>query len=117
MKTLLIFLLAYTYTFGAPAFNKTREFTQSDGTTFSAKASGDRYLNWIQTKDGEVLKYNAKTKNFEYATIEDNKLNASGVRYEKNSSKRARSLGRIKKLELDDVYNLWKNKRENHPRY
>jgi len=112
MKLLLLFLLLYTYSFGAPAFNKEREFTQADGTKFTARAFGDHHLNWIQTQDGEVLKYNSQTKNFEYAIINNDNLESSGTKYQKLNSKRARSLGKVKKLNIDDVYRLWRKKRQ-----
>jgi len=112
MKLLMIFLLVCTYIFGAPAFNKTREFTQADGTTFTARAYGDRHLNWIQTTDGEILKYNSLTKNFEYAKINNDKLVGTGVKYIKNNSRRTRSLGHVNKLEIKDVYKLWSEKRK-----
>jgi len=110
MKLLLIpFVL--TYAFAAPAFNKEREFTQADGTKFTARAHGDHHLNWIETTDGELLRYNSQTKNFEYAEIKDDRLKASGQRYEKNSLKKAKSFKNTNKLLKDDVYELWRKKR------
>ncbi|PHS55983.1 MAG: hypothetical protein COB17_10495 [Sulfurimonas sp.] len=112
MKLLIVLLFIFTYSFAAPAFNKTREFTQADGSTFIAKAGGDRHLNWVQTVDGEILKYNSKSKNFEYAKINNDKLELSGIKYEKNNSKRVRSLGHVNKLKIDDVHELWLKKRK-----
>jgi len=111
MKLFLLFSLVFTYAFGAPALNTLREFTQSDGTKFMARAYGDHHQNWIKTVDDEILKYNTQTNNFEYAEIKDNKLQKSGTVYQKNNSKRARSLGKVNKLNIEDVHNLWMEKR------
>ncbi|MEA2091605.1 MAG: hypothetical protein U9O83_04460 [Campylobacterota bacterium] len=112
MKYILLFSLTFSYLFCAPAYFKTREFKQADGSSFIAKARGDEHLNWIETDDGEILKYNSQTKNFEYAQIKNNQLKASGVRYYKKNSKPARSLRDVKKLDKDSVYKLWKKRRE-----
>lgn len=107
MKFLLILTLFITYTLAAPAFNKLREFKQSDGTTFEARAFGNQHLNWIETKEGEILKYNEDSKNFEYAKIKDERLKASGARYEQNNSKRARSLKQVNKISKNELRKLW----------
>jgi len=114
MKLFLLFLITVSQLFSAPAFTKTREFTNADGTTFMAKAQGNQHLNWIQTLDGEILKYNTQTKNYEYAKIENKQLQATGVIYEVNNSKRARSIGKINKLERSEVGELWREKQELH---
>jgi len=106
MKYIVLFLLITSHLLSAPAFSKMREFKNADGTTFLAKAKGNHHLNWIQTKDGEILKYNKETKNYEYAKIKGTTLKASGVRYEKSNSKRARSLGHINKVFVSDIYRL-----------
>ena len=112
MKFFLLLLVVISQLFSAPAFTKTREFTNADGTTFMAKAQGNQHLNWIQTLDGEILKYNTQTKNYEYAKIENKQLQATGVIYEVNNSKRARSIGKINKLERSEVGELWREKQE-----
>ena len=112
MKILLIFLILIANLYSAPAYNKTREFKQADGTTFEAKAFGNQHLNWIQTSDGEILKYNSKNKNFEYATIKENRLTESGVRYERGNSIRARSIGKVNKIDKEQLYKLWSKKQK-----
>ena len=110
MKLLLIFSLTFSFLFCAPALSTKREFRQADGTTFKAKAIGNQYLNWFETDNGEVLKYNAVSKNFDYATIKENSLKASGTAYNKNSSKRARSMGHVNKINKEELYQLWNQK-------
>ena len=117
MKLLLLFLLTFSHLFSAPALNVKREYKQADGTTFQARSFGNQHLNWIETEDGEVLKYNHKNKNFEYATIKDNNLKASGAKYNKSNSKKARSLFNINKMDKKELHNLWsKRKKESNER-
>jgi len=112
MKTLLLLFLASALLFGAPAFNALREFTNADGTTFMAKAKGNQHLNWIQTQEEEILKYNQESKNFEYAKIENSALVASGVKYQKDDSKRARALHQINKIDKKELSQLWKERQK-----
>lgn len=107
MKLLLLICILTLSLFGAPALAKYREFTQSDGTTFTAKAVGNQHLHWFESEDGEILQYNPKTKNFEYAIIQDERLRASGARYEEDGSIRARSIARVSKISSKELQELW----------
>lgn len=110
MKLLIILTLLFSYSFCAPAFSKLRELKNADGTTFMARAKGNQHLNWIESEDGEILRYNKRSKNFEYAKIEGERLKASGVKYERKNSIRARAIGRVNKLNRDSLYRLWSQK-------
>jgi len=112
MKTLTLLILSFSLLLSAPALNKTKEFKHSDGTIFKAKSVGNHHLNWIETEDGEVLKYNSKSKNYEYGEIKNSALKASGAKYEKENSKRARSRGHVGKIDKNELYNLWSKKRK-----
>jgi hypothetical protein len=112
MKFLLLSLLLLSQLFAAQAYGKLRVFQNGDGTTFKGKAYGNQHLNWIETQDGEIVKRNPLSRNFEYAHIKNNRMQASGVRYEKNNSNRARALGHISKLKHTDINKLWKEKQK-----
>jgi len=112
MKLTLLFLLLASQLFSAPALDKMRKITNSDGSTFMAKGQGNQHLNWIKTEDGEILKYNKENKRFEYATIKENSLRASGVKYEQNNSKRARSLGRVSKINENELFKLYQSRQK-----
>lgn len=117
MKLLLIITLLFTHIFAAPAYSKLREFKQADGTTFKARANGNQHLNWIEDENGEILKYNKNSGNFEYAQIKEQRLKASGVRYDKSNSQKARSRAQINKLDKTTVSELWATKqKEAHQR-
>ncbi len=113
MKTVLIILLLSSYLLSAPAFNKLRVFKNADGTTFMARGAGNQHLNWIETTDGEILKYNQDSRNYEFAKIKNNSLQASGKKYIKNSSIRTRSIRRIQKIGREELSNLMQLKRKN----
>ncbi len=117
MKITLLFILLASQLFSAPALDKMRKFTNADGSTFMAKGQGNQHLNWIKTQDGEILKYNKESRSFEYAVIKENALRASGVKYEQNDSKRARSIGRVSKLKESNLSKLYESKQaESHKR-
>jgi len=111
-KIVLLSLLTGSVLFSAPARNIERSFKSSDGSVFQARTFGNQHLNWIETKDGEILKYNRESKNFEYAKIKDSNLVASGAIYQHNNSKRARSLAHINKVDKKELYELWVKKRK-----
>ncbi len=73
----------------APAFSKMRTYTQNDGSSFEAIPKGDEYLNYIETKSGDILLYNPKTKNYAYATIKNDQLVPSGKAYRDETAKRS----------------------------
>jgi len=112
-KIITLSILISTILQSAPARSIQREFIQNDGTKFIAKSLGNQHLNWLETKDGEILKYNKENKNFEYAKIENSMLKASGIKFQKNNSKRARSLAHINKINKTELKKLWIQKHLN----
>ena len=111
-KILFLTLITSNILLSAPARSVERDFKQADGTTFQAISYGNQHLNWIETKDGEILKYNKGSKNFEYAQIIDSSLKTSGVKFQRDNSKRARSLAHINKLDKKVLHKLWAEKRK-----
>lgn len=114
MKYILILTLILTNLFSAPAYNAKRIFKQADGTEFTARLSGNHILNWVEDENGEILKYNPETKNYEYAIVQDSKLKPSGVRYSKQNAKLAPSKAQraIKKIGKKDLSDLLKKRKE-----
>ena len=111
MKFLLLIFLLLNSLQAAPAFDKMREFKQADGSTFIAKGQGNQHLNWIETKNGDILRYNKESKNYEYAVIQNNSLKASGEKYQNSSVLKAKSLKTQTNLFKDALYELWSQKR------
>lgn len=112
MKYILILLLILTNLLSAPANNRLRVFKQADGEEFKARLSGNHILNWVEDENGEILKYNHKTKNYDYAEIKDSSLKPSGKRYSKQSAKLAPSKRAVKKIEKNKLGELIKKRKE-----
>jgi len=112
MKYIILITLLFLQLYSAPARGGIREFIQADGSTFKAKAKGNQHLNWIESEDGEILKYNKMTNNYEFAEIKSKHLLPSGQKYIKqdtNSDRQSPSLN-IKKIDKFKVYELWQQK-------
>jgi hypothetical protein len=107
MKTILIAFLLLSQLSAAPAFPGKRQFTQPDGTVFTARQKGDEYLHWYETDEGEILLYNKKEKRFEYAEIKEKKLQPSGKAFGKEKVKKEHP-----KVDKQALRRLWREKRE-----
>ncbi len=104
MRVLWILLLALPL-LATSTYTAKRTFNQSDGTTFSGRLQGDAFLYWIETDTGDILLFNKKTANFEYAVIKDGNLILSGNVY---SPSKTRSMNRV---DHEQLRNLWNAKR------
>jgi len=111
MKFLLLFFLLLNYLQAAPAFDKLREFKQADGTTFMAKGQGNHHLNWIETQEGDILRYNSKSKNYEYGVIKNRSLEASGEKLRDKKTLRSKALETKSRISKETLYDLWTQKR------
>lgn len=76
---LMILLLSSTFAFADLAPRDSFMITQPDGTTLWIHERGDEYFHWEETTDGFVIVPNAQGV-YEYASVQNNKLNASGVK-------------------------------------
>lgn len=112
MKYILILISLMSILQAVPARGGERSFTQDNGVTFVGEAKGNQHLNWIESSDGEILKYNSLTKNFELAEIKDNNLKPSGVIYQ-DGIRKSQSLESVK-LNSADVHKLWSQKQKAH---
>lgn len=116
MKWLLIFFIFGSLLHAAPAFSGKQQFKQPDGTAFYGKQRGDEYLHWIETENGDILLYNKKSRQFEYAVINSNdEMIPSGEAIRSsNDGKRSATLSpRIKK---EALHRLWREKRSKESR-
>jgi len=106
MKFFILIALLIAFLNAAPAREAHHTFMQSDSTSFIAKQKGDEYLHWIETEKGDVLIYNKKSGNYDYAVIQNGILLPSNEIYNKNSRK-------IRTIQ-EDVLKLWNKKRAQH---
>lgn len=111
LRCLLLVLFATLHLAAAPAFQEERNFKQDDGSSFSARLQGDEHLNWIETSDEEILLFNKASKQYEYATIKEDKLLPSGQKFAPASqNKKSAPLG--KRVQKKELLELWKKKRQ-----
>lgn len=111
MQWLLLSIIISSLLYAAPAFSKKRQFQQPDGTTFTGKQHGDEYLNWIESQDGDIVIYNRKSKQYEYATIDEDELNPNGEALRPSyKGKRATHLNR--QDDDDKIKQLWEKRRQ-----
>ncbi|WP_139490321.1 M6 family metalloprotease domain-containing protein [Brevibacillus dissolubilis] len=69
-----------TGVYAAPANPDSFEVSQPSGEAFEMKQNGDEWFNWQTSGDGDVL-IKDKKGFWNYAILEDNKLQASGSKY------------------------------------
>jgi hypothetical protein len=121
MKTAIITLImAVTTLYAVPAFTGERVFTQSSGESFKGNIKGDEWTHWIESNKGAVVMYNARTKNYEYATIRIEK----GVEILVPSGRKLGIINTNKSLASsqnevtkEDLARLSRNARKRHPHH
>jgi len=115
MKKLIIIMLMGSVCFAAPAYHGEIEFKHNDGSTFSANLKGDEHFSWIEDKQGNIIKYNKVSKNYEYAEIKINKgkteLVSTGIKVNKNGELFSPSnLGET--ISKEKLFEIWNRKKE-----
>lgn len=119
MKKLIIFASLITFAFSVPAFEGPIEFKQNDGSTFKGKLKGDEWFNWIEDKEGDIIKYNKESKDYEYGTIQEKNgtldLIPSGIKVGNKPAKTESPDSNISdplKIDKALLEKIWKQKRE-----
>ncbi|MCD6654358.1 MAG: hypothetical protein LT067_06275 [Sulfurovum sp.] len=119
MKKLILFIGMLTFAFCVPAFQGPMEFKQNDGSTFQGKLKGDEWFNWVEDQEGNIIKYNKESNNYEYGTIQEKNgtldLIPSGIKVGNKPAKTESPDGNISDpLKIDKVLlkKIWRQKRE-----
>jgi len=118
-KILMLSSILITVGLSGPAYDGDIEFEQRDGSTFTGNLKGDEWFSWIEDKDKNIIIYNEKSENYEYAIFgELNKklqLLPSGKKV-KNvkilSDINSKSI--IPKIDKDKLFMIWKREREDN---
>lgn len=104
MKTAMLWIcFASISIMAAPAVQRPHYFQQPDGTVFEGNLKGDEYLNWIETRSGKIVIFDAATRQYEPAMIRGSNLVGNGKRYEETSD--------MPSLKSSEVKALWKARR------
>lgn len=126
--TTIITLVFSSLLFAAPAYQGSIVFKQKDGSSFKGKLKGDEWFNWVEDKQGNIIKYNKKSKNYEYGVIKQKNgefdLLPSGVMA--GTQAKMTSSGNIQadqvmveKIDQKTLSKIWKQKRskvKRHPK-
>ncbi|MBN2896603.1 MAG: hypothetical protein JXK05_12015 [Campylobacterales bacterium] len=105
MRLLILSLLALTL-WATPTRTTMQTFTQSDGSTFEGRLRGDAFAHWIEASDGSVLLFNKENATFEYALIEEGRLQSSGEAYKAAKTRRAKA------IDPEALRTLWEHRRD-----
>jgi len=113
MKKLILILSIITAGVSAPAYQGNIEFKQSDGTKFIGNIKGDEWFHWVEDKQNHIIKYNAQSKNYEYALLAEIngtvELLPSGSKVADNTANR--SSANIPSIDRSRLMEIWKRKR------
>ncbi len=113
LRNLIASTLFSALLLAAPAFQGERTFVQNDGSSFQAQVKGDEYLHWTETKNGDVLIYNKKSKNHDFAIIQNSELAPSGEMYtDQPQTQGLRSAPTHHKISKEGHSKLWQQKRQ-----
>lgn len=124
MIKVILFVSMITFAFSAPAYKGSIKFQQNDGSTFSGKLKGDEWFNWIEDKQGDIIKYNKKSKNYEYAMIKEVNGTLDLVPSNIKVGNKPKQLGNIDstipgllKIDKKTLEKIWKQKKEKALKY
>lgn len=119
MIKLIIFVSMITLVFSVPAYKGSINFKQNDGSSFSGKLKGDEWFNWVEDKEGDIIKFNKKSKDYEYAIIKDINgtldLVPSGIKVGNKSEQSSTSgsmMPSLLKIDKKTLGKVWKQKKE-----
>ncbi len=110
-KIIFLTISLTTIAFCAPALKGNLEFKQSDGSVFHGQLKGDEWFNWVEESRGYPVKFNNKSKNFEYGKLKEVQgeldLVPSGQKVSKLDT-----LSDKPKIDKKILQDIWKRKRE-----
>ena len=106
MNKIIVILCLNVLLFAVPAHQEEKEFKQSDSSSFRGHLKGDEWFSWVETNDGYIAKYNGKSKNYEYMTLNDEgDMVYSKVKVQKD----VKVPEKIKKVSSAKLSKIWKN--------
>ena len=115
MKKLLMLIAISSLGFAAPAYHGEIEFNQDDGSKFSGHLKGDEYFSWVEDKQGNIIKFNKVSKNYEYAKVKINQGKAelvpAGIKVNKNGALFSSS-GIGQSVSKEKLFEIWTRKKD-----
>ena len=121
MHKIITLLIIPLVTFAVSAYSGKIKFVQSDQESFYGHLKGDEWFNWIEDEKGDVILYNQRSKNYEYAKLKDENgtldLVPSGRKVRAPQTTYRASKQNIPNLDKRALPLIWKHKREEALRY
>lgn len=119
MKITLIIAIFSSLIMASSAKPGTMKFKNGDSTTFEGSLHGDEHMHWVEDKNGNIVKYNFTTKNYEYAKIGTDKSGApalvpSGKKVSNSQNAPALHPANDSHLKFEQVKELIKTKAKIH---
>ncbi len=69
-KILLVSSLLLSQIHAVSAYQEVLSLKQSDTKSFRGTIKGDEWFHWVEDNHGNIIKYNPKSKNYEYAKVQ-----------------------------------------------
>jgi len=110
MVKLILFVCMITWGYAVPAFKGSIKFQQNDGSTFSGKLQGDEWFNWVEDTEGNIIKYNKKSKNYEYGVVKDLNGTLDLVPSNVKVGDKVEGSG-LEKIDKEILKKIWKQKK------
>jgi len=79
-------ILVTTMLYAMPAATPVEEKYTMNSEVVQGKLMGDEYLNWVETKEGKIIRYNKSKKRYEYLKEENGEIKYSNIKYNKTTS-------------------------------
>lgn len=116
MIKVMLLLSMLTCVYSVPAYKGSIKFKQNDGSTFSGKIKGDEWFHWIEDNQGDIIKYNKKSKNYEYVVVKE--LNGTLDLVTSNIKVGDKVEGsHLKKIDKETLIMIWKQKKAKALKY
>jgi len=116
MIKLILLVSMITWTYAVPAFKGSIKFKQNDGSTFSGKLQGDEWFHWVENTEGDIIKYNKESKNYEYAVVKELNGTLDIVPSNVKVGDKVEGSG-LEKIDKEILKKIWKQKKEKALKY
>ena len=116
MVKIILFLSMITWLYSVPAYQGSIKFKQNDGSTFSGKLKGDEWFNWVEDEQGDIIKYNKKSKNYEYAVVKESNGKLDLVPSNVKVGDQVERSG-LEKIDKEILIKIWKEKKAKALKY
>jgi len=95
-----------------PAYPRPKVVKQADGTYVTITLCGDEHGHMALADDGQPLCFNGATGNYEYATLQNGAIVASGIKAENAAVRGQKALAFLKKQDRNGIFSTYEQQRK-----